>query len=401
MLPPTDSGSSESPVGAPDTPASGAAPVEPLPQGAVAQGAVSQQGPVSQEAAAQGSAGGLKGFLRSFLRLVGRIFLWTAILLLVFGLAAAGLYWWRLQQAGALPAYIVETNGRLEMARIDIAVKYPGRVVGLFIREGDVVRPGEIVAQQEDAEIKAQIAGAEAERARAQDAIGRANAELDARRNSEQLARLEWTQTKGMHAKKLVSDVELERRRIGLDAESAGVAAAASAVSEAKAAVGAANAQIARLEVVLGEATIRAPTGGRIEYRMIEKDAVLPAGGRIATMLNTDDVYMTVFISADAAGRLKLGDEARIQLGAFGAQVLPATISFVSPEAQFTPKYVETASEREKLVYRVKLQIPVAVARQFSGQLKAGATGEGYVRLDPSAPWPERLSVKSISGTAR
>jgi HlyD family secretion protein len=91
--------------------------------------------------------------------------------------------------------------------------------------------------------------------------------------------------------KKLVSDVELGRRWIALAAEKASVTAATVAVDEAMATLAKADAQIERLKVVLREATIHAPTtGGRI----VEKDAVVPAGGQIASLLDPSDVYMTV-----------------------------------------------------------------------------------------------------------
>ena len=169
------------------------------------------------------------------------------------------------------------------------------------------------------------------------------------------------------------------------------------AAKEARDALGEADAQIARLSVVLGEQTIHAPVNGRIEYKIIEKDAVLPAGGRVALLLETDDVYMTVFLPDKVIGKIKIGDEARIALDALKG-TLPAYISFVSPESEFTPKYVETQNERDKLLYRVKLQIPIDVARRYSGVLKSGMTGNGYVRTDISAPWPQELSVATDGG---
>jgi HlyD family secretion protein len=312
---------------------------------------------------------------------------WIAVAILLVG----GIAWWLYARAKALPDYLAEANGRLEMTRIDIAVKYPGRVVDLSFHEGDTVRRGTILAQQDTSEIRTQIAAAEAMRQRAISGIARAEAELEVRKNAQRLAHLEWSHTVTMRGKELVSDVELERRRIALAAEDAAVEATASAVNEARTTLPEADAQIARLKVILGEATIRAPADGRIEYRIVETDAVLPSGGRVASLLEPDDVYITVFFASAVAGKLKIGDEARIVLDAFDGAELPAKVSFVSPEAQFTPKYVETASERENLVYRVKLQIPVAVARQYSGSLKAGMTGNGYVRTDTTRPWPTHL----------
>ena len=330
----------------------------------------------------------------------GRRYLSTlAIGLVVAIIAGVGVYWWYAHRAPPLPLYIVQTNGRLEFARTDIAVKYAGRVVDLSVHEGDNPKQGEILAHQDDSEVKADLAGARAQRAQAEGAIAQAQAELLAHRNSEALARLEKTQADALFEKKLISDVELQRRQLTLGSETAQVAAAAAALEEARTKVAQADAEIAHLEVVLGETTIRAPVAGRIEYKVIENGAVLPPGGRVATLLDPTDVYMTVFLGTDVAGKLKIGDEARIVLDSFrGRPPIPAFVSFISPEAQFTPKYVETMTERDKLMYRIKLQIPVAVAKQYDGLLKAGQTGNGYVRLDTKAPWPTRLALQTDSG---
>jgi HlyD family secretion protein len=73
-------------------------------------------------------------------------------------------------------------------------------------------------------------------------------------------------------------------------------------------------------------------------------------------------------------------------------RVAPAYVSFVSPEAQFTPKQVETKSEREKLMFRVKLQVPKELVGHYIAQVKTGVRGVGYVKIDESVAWPSRLS---------
>jgi HlyD family secretion protein len=311
----------------------------------------------------------------------------------VAGVAAA-IYWWHSRHSEALPPYIVQTNGRLEFARIDVAVKYPGRIVELDVREGDRAAAGQILAREDSAELNAQLGGARAQRAQTEDAIAQAQAQVEAHLSSQALARLEVAQTDGLHEKRLVSDVELQRRHLALNAETAGVAVTTAAVAQARDALHLAEADISRLEVVLDETTIRAPIAGRIEYKIVEIGAVLPAGGRIATLLDTTDAYMTVFVGSTVAAKLAIGDEARIVLDGLEDHPLPALVSFISPEAQFTPKYVETASERDTLVYRIKLQIPKAIAAQYDGQLRAGATGNGYLRIQARAAWPAALVLR-------
>ena len=94
------------------------------------------------------------------------------------------------------------------------------------------------------------------------------------------------------------------------------------------------------------------------------------------------------------AGKLRLGDEARTILDPVPEYVLPKTISFVATEAQFTPKSVETAEEREKLMFRVKLQADPEVLKKFHRDVKTGVRGLGFVRTNPKIPWPKELEVK-------
>lgn len=327
---------------------------------------------------------------------------WAVFLgVLVLLLAGGGALWWRYDRVPAQPPGTANANGRLEMTRLDIAVKYPGRVVALTFNEGDDVAAGAVLAQQDTAEVDAQIRAAQAQRDRAQATLSRAQADEAARRDGERLARLEWREASDLHGQELVSAVELDRRRLALAAQTDGVRAATGAVAEARAAIAEADAQLARLSVIREEATIRAPLAGRIEYKVAEKDAVLAAGGRIAALLDPLDLYLTVFFPMEVAGKLTVGDGARVVLDAFDGEALPAVVAYVSHDAQFTPKYVETSSEREKLVYRVKLRIPADVARAQAGRLKAGMTGQGYVRTDPAKPWPALAGPASATGAGK
>jgi HlyD family secretion protein len=92
-----------------------------------------------------------------------------------------------------------------------------------------------------------------------------------------------------------------------------------------------------------------------------------------------------------------MGSEARIVLDAIPQYPIRAYISYVSPNAQFTPKTVETAEERHNLSFRVKLQIDRNRLRAYERLVKAGIPGMGYVRYNQSAAWPEQLQVKAVN----
>ncbi|WP_454720770.1 MULTISPECIES: HlyD family secretion protein [Cupriavidus] len=313
---------------------------------------------------------------------------------LLLAMSGAGALWWLGTHRDPWPPYLVHSNGRMEIGRLDVAVKYGGRVVDLPVREGDTLPAGAVVARQDDAELQAQLNLATAARERAVQAASRAQAEIDARASRQRLARLELTEAAKLYQDSQISSVERDRRQLGLDGESAGVAGARAALGEARAAVTEADAQIARLKILLDDSVIHAPVAGRVEYRVIEVGAVLPAGGRVVSLLNLADMYFTVFLPAGAAGKLAIGDEARIVLDAMPDEPIPARIGFVAAEAQFTPKYVETDAERAKLMYRVKLQLAPEVAQRYAARLKAGMTGDGFVRLDATRPWPATLAPR-------
>ena len=190
-----------------------------------------------------------------------------------------------------------------------------------------------------------------------------------------------------------VSQQVLTRRNKFEAAEAAYVAANAQR-DQAEASIKAAEADVERLQSILVDLVLVSPRSGRVQYRLARAGEVVSAGQRVLTILDLNDVYMTIYLPANEAGKLTLGDEARTILDPVPQYVLPATISFVATEAQFTPKSVETAEEREKLMFRVKLQADPEVLKKYHRQVKTGVRGLGFVRTDPKIPWPAELAVK-------
>ena len=183
---------------------------------------------------------------------------------------------------------------------------------------------------------------------------------------------------------------QLEQRQ----AADAALAAARIDVDYREAAIAAAAARVQRVETDIGDSTLTSPVAGRVLYRLAEPGEVLPAGGKVLAVLDLTDVYMTIFLPTEEAGRAVVGSEGRIVLDAAPHLVIPATVSFVAPRAQFTPKEVETRAEREKLMFRVKVRIDPELLARHVDKVKTGVPGIAYVRLDPRADWPDRLAVR-------
>ncbi len=320
-----------------------------------------------------------------------------AAAVVVIGGGVAGYFAWRQYEASQLPAGIVSVNGRVEATQVDISTKIPGRVIEIVPHEGDIVSPGEVVARIDTSETAAQLDQAKASAALARQTVATREASVASDEAQLEFANEELRRTSTLVNKGWSTHELLDQRNAQLKSADAALKAAQSQVDEARAAVKTADARVQELQAVVDDSTIKSPVQGRVQYRLVEPGAVVPPGGKIATVIDLADVYTTVFLPAPQAGRLKVGsdpDAARLVIDAYPEYVFPATISFVAPESQFTPKTVEVQSEREQLYFRVKLQKPPGVLKGMEEAIKSGLRAVAYVRTDPAAEWPARLALK-------
>ncbi len=315
-----------------------------------------------------------------------------AVLVVLAG--GAGYAYWQSENRNGVPAGLVKANGRIEVERVAIASKFAGRIAELAVKEGDFVEKDAVVARMDTAELLAEIAGAKAQVRRAEQEIGKAQADIMMKQANLKLAELDLKRGIELERKSVEPTAELDRRRALRDVAVAALAGSKASVGDAEAAKAVAEAEAQRLNAILADMTLIAPVRGRVEYKLAQPGEVIGAGGQVVTLLDFSDVYMTIFLPTGGAGRIGIGSEARIILDAAPEFVVPATVSFVAGEAQFTPKFVETQTEREKLMYRVKLRIDPALLDTYRDYVKAGLTGDAYVKIAADAPWPEALSPK-------
>jgi HlyD family secretion protein len=312
----------------------------------------------------------------------------------ILAVAGVGLLAWQKLKPADLPEGIVGANGRVEANQVEIATKLAGRIIAVVPREGDMVETGSVVARLDQAEIEAQLRQVQAEEQRTRQALATARALLESHKGELVFAEQEASRTAILAEKGYAPNERLDQRRQQMTTAEAVVKAATIQIDEADAAIRSAEAQVDRLKALLADATIKSPIRGRVQYRLVEPGAVLPAGGRIVTLLDLADVSMTIFLPTREAGRLAIGDDARVVLDAAPEYVFPARISFVAAEAQFTPKTVETNDEREKLMFRIKLQASPDMLKGLEERVKSGLRGVGYVRVDRAAKWPAKLAPK-------
>jgi len=342
-------------------------------------------------------------------------------LVLLVGLGA--LRGWRTVRTEGPGEGFVSGNGRVEAVEIDIATRQAGRVAQILVDEGDPVRAGQVLARMDLQALQAERAESLAREQQVRDAVAGARAQLAMRRSDEaaaaalvvqrdseldaakrRLARSATLAANGAAAAQELDDDEARVRSIAAsvraaqaqrEAARAAVDAAAAQLVGANSAVGAAAATTARVDAELRDGILTAPRAGRIQYRVAQPGEVLAAGGTVLNLIDLTDVYMTFFVPETAAGRLALGTEVRLRLDAAPDFVVPARVTYVASSAQFTPKTVETASERQKLMFRVKAQVDRAILARYASHVKAGVPGVAWVRLDARRPWPPELAVRS------
>ncbi|MBI2228642.1 MAG: HlyD family efflux transporter periplasmic adaptor subunit [Deltaproteobacteria bacterium] len=373
---------------------------------------------------------------------------------LIFGVSlvavAVAVFVWQRRQPTDLPEAIVSGNGRIEATEYDIATKQPGRIVKVLAREGEMVEPDQVLVQMDTAELETDLREAESRLRQAREdknqalatvsqresdlkqiraSIGQRESEIKqagaavSQRESElALAITQFERARALVAKDFIAKEEFDREnsrkqtaeaalvqeqarkqaaeamlaleQARLQSAEAALRGARIEVAQRDAAIDGGVAKIQKIKTIIDDAVLKSPIRGRVLYRLAEPGEVLPAGGKVLTVLELTDVYMTIFLPTALAGRLAVGAEARIILDAVPQYVIPAAVSFVAPRSQFTPKEVETRTEREKLMFRVKVNIDPELLQKHVEKVKSGLPGVAYVRLDGATPWPEYLNVK-------
>ena len=350
---------------------------------------------------------------------------WLIIVTVVLIIAGLGVASWQIFGRADKNKGLVSGNGRIEAVEIDVSARTPGRVKDILVREGELVTAGQVVALMDTEVLEAEHRQAEAQLKQAQSGVETARSQLVQRESEKEAARavvgqreaeLSVARKRSLRSVTLASEGATSQQEA--DDDSTKVQSAVAAVSVASAQLAAAEATIVtaragiagaqsaveavlatvdRIQADIKDSALKSPREGRVQYRVAQTGEVVGAGGRVLSLVDLSDVYMTFFLPTDVVGRVALGTEVRLVLDAAPQYVIPARVSFVADVAQFTPKTVETASERLKLMFRVRAQIPPDLLRKHIAHVKTGLPGMAYIRLDPKVEWPAHLQVKPQS----
>ena len=311
------------------------------------------------------------------------------------------------------PSDLLRVSGHVEATEVRLAPEMGGRILTLAVKEGDRVQPGQLVltldtrdvelalrrarADQAQAEAQlrlvmaaarpedvrqaeAQINAARAEVSAAQSELAAAGQDLERfdsllKTNSGSRKQRDDAATRRDVAKDRVTSSEsrvkqaeetLARLRSGARREE---------VDAARARVASIAAQVATIEKQLGDTKLMAPVGGLVTGKLVEAGEMIAPRAPAVVIVDLDHAWADVFVPEPAGPRLKVGQAPMVFTDAGGAGI-PGTISYVSPKAEFTPRNVQTAEERSKLVYRVRIAVD-----NKDGVLKQGMPVEAEFTL--------------------
>ena len=263
----------------------------------------------------------------------------------------------------------------------------------ILVHEGDLVKADQVLASMDTAELQAALEQAKAELAKAEAEVREAQATIVQRDSELALAKQELARALPLVREGSLSQRTVDQRQSQRDTAEAALKAAQAHLVTHNHAVHAARAEVQRLQTQIDDNSLRAPVMGRILYRLARPGEVLAAGGKALTLVDLSEVYMEISCRPSKPSGSPVVPPARIVLDGVNL-VIPATVSFVSPEAQFTPKQVETRSEREKLMFRVKVMVPRELVIKHIEKVKTGVRGVAYVRLDDTVSWPAALESR-------
>jgi len=294
----------------------------------------------------------------------------------------------------SLPAGVVKAEGRTEATQVDVSSKYPGQLAEISVDEGTKVTLGQVIARVSSPEFEAQLRAAQSDLQSSRDASVAAEADIASRQAALEFAKADFERGQELMKTGFITKQTFEERQRNYQAAQAAVQNMTARRDAAQKSIEIAKAKLQQIQAMIHDLTLVSPRNGVVQYKLKRAGETVAAGEPIVTVLDLTDIHMIVFLHAADAGRVSMGDEARIILDAVSEYVIPAQVSFIASDSQFTPKTVETEDERKKLMFRVNLRIDPQELKTYYGRVEGGLRGAGFVLTSREAKWPAELQVK-------
>ncbi len=277
---------------------------------------------------------------------------------------------------------VIKVSGNIEVTSVEASFKVPGRVLERLVDEGETVRAGQVIARLDSADLAHEVAirRAEAETARAalreleagsrKEEIAQAAAVLAAAEAEATRAADDFRRQEELFRREVIPRQKFDQAKAARDASQAQVRQAREAliltrkgprqerIDQGRSRLREAEAALALASEQLGYATLTAPVAGTVMSKNIEPGEQVAVGTPVVTIGEMESVWVRAYIPETELGRVKLGQKARVTTDTWPGRRYDGAVTFISSEAEFTPKNVQTQKERVKLVYRIKITIP-------------------------------------------
>ena len=322
------------------------------------------------------------------------------VVVLLAGAIAAGVYFYPRLTKKAMPASELTLSGNIEAHESLISFKVQGRIVDLPVEEGQQVDQGALLARLEDADFKQKVRIDEAAVAVRQSSLALAlagtreqeikaaqQAMIDAQADLQQ-KKLDNGRAQMLYAKDEITAQDRDLAGTALKRTQAAFNTARERYNEAeegsrkediaiaRANLAQANANLGLSRIDEGYTTLRAPASGVITVREAELGEVVSPGSPVVTLADLDHIWLRAYVAETDLGRIHWGQDATITTDTYPGKQYHGHISFISPDAEFTPKSVQTYQERVTLVYRIKIDID-----NPSHELKPGMPADAHLQL--------------------
>jgi HlyD family secretion protein len=329
------------------------------------------------------------------------------IAVLVLVVAAVAVYLHRAPNTKGESA--IRISGNVELTEVQVSFKVPGRVLTREVDEGARVRRGDVVAKLEDVELRDELRQAESER----DAAAATLAELKAGSRSEEIAQGEalleraeaeahrvatdYARDAALYQKEVIPKRQFDAAKAADEQARATVRERREAlillrkgprrerIDEARARLDGALARVATAKERLGYATLVAPASGVVLSKSVEPGEQVAPGTPVVTIGDLEQCWLKGYIPETELGQVKLGQRARVTTDSYPGKVFEGRVSFISSEAEFTPKNVQTEKERVKLVYRIKISLT-----NPQMELKPGMPADAEIEIGTGKQQPQR-----------
>jgi HlyD family secretion protein len=292
-------------------------------------------------------------------------------------------------------------SGTIECTQVQVAPQVAGRIIQLAPQEGDIVKQGDVVAQIDPADFELRRAETEAAVGQAQaqlellqagsrqEDIQRARAQVREAQAMAQAAALDFDRIRKVFEEKSATQKQYDDARLASDKAAAVQAQAEQNLARlvagnrpediriAQAQVNVARARLAQAEKALADCRVTAAMDGVVTTRSHEPGEMVASGTTLITVSRLDEVWLSLYVPEPKLSQLKLGQKAWAKVNG-RKEPMEGKLTFISPEAEFTPKNVQTPEERAKLVYRIKVTLTNA-DRVF----KPGMPADGYLGARP------------------